>query len=97
MPAKLDTKEFIRRSKEKFGNWTMAVASYNMGMHGLASVAKKQKENNYYDLFLNTETSRYVFRLLAFKIILEKLDGYCVSGFFDVCRSLDEMSNNEEI
>lgn len=67
---------YYKKAKSKFGNWTMAAASYNMGMRGLSTVAEKQNENIYYDLFLNTETSRYVFRLLAFKVILENPNAY---------------------
>jgi hypothetical protein len=46
-------------------------ASYNRGMTGLQKALDNQQVDNYYDLFLNDETSRYVFRLLAIKEIVE--------------------------
>ena len=60
---------YLKDAKEKLGNWTMAAASYNMGLGGMMLRAKEQKMNNYYDMYFNPETSRYVFRMLAMKII----------------------------
>ncbi len=62
--------QYLKEAKEKFGSWTLAAASYNMGQAGLAKQLNRQKVNNYYDLLLNTETSRYLFRILAAKHIL---------------------------
>jgi len=56
--------------KEAFGlykSWTLVAASYNRGMEGVSKALEKQKVNTYYDLFLNDETSRYVFRIIAIK------------------------------
>ena len=68
--------EFLKDAHELFGSWTMAAASYNMGRKGLISQVNRQKENNYYDLLLNNETGRYVYRILAIKLILENPDQY---------------------
>ncbi len=62
--------EYLKKSKEKFGSWTMAAASYNAGVGGMNKQINRQKETSYYDLLLNDETSRYVFRLLALKEIM---------------------------
>lgn len=62
--------KYLKQAYEKFGSWTMAAASYNMGMSGLSEISRKQKATDYYDLMLNTETSRYVFRILALKEII---------------------------
>lgn len=62
--------KYLKQAYEKFGSWTMAAASYNMGMSGLSETSRKQKATDYYDLMLNTETSRYVFRILALKEII---------------------------
>lgn len=63
--------EYLKNSKEKFGSWTLAAAAYNAGNGGVSRQISRQKsDNNYYDLLLNSETSRYVFRILAFKEIL---------------------------
>ena len=63
-------------AKNKFGSWTLAAASYNMGMTGLAKQLERQKVENYYDILLNSETSRYVFRLMALKAIMEDPKAY---------------------
>jgi membrane-bound lytic murein transglycosylase D len=62
---------YLNQAYKKFGNWTLVAASYNRGMGGIDRAIENQKENSYYDLFLNDETSRYVFRLLAIKEIIE--------------------------
>lgn len=62
--------KYLLQAKEKYGSWTLAAASYNMGMNGLSKAMKRQEANNYYDLLLNEETARYVFRILAAKEIL---------------------------
>lgn len=63
--------KYLKEAYERYGSWTLAAASYNMGMNGLSKQLKRQKVRNYYDLLLNQETSRYVFRILAAKEILE--------------------------
>jgi len=71
--------KYLKSAKNTFGSWTMAAAAYNMGSAGLTSQAQTQKTNNYFDLSLNTETSRYVYRILAIKIIFERPTDY---GFY---------------
>lgn len=63
--------KYILQSYEKYGSWTLTAASYNAGRRGVDRQIAKQKENNYYDLLLNEETARYVFRIIAFKMIFE--------------------------
>jgi membrane-bound lytic murein transglycosylase D len=63
--------KYLKQAHGRFGNWALVAASYNRGMSGLDRAIENQKENSYYDLFLNDETSRYVFRLLAIKEIIE--------------------------
>ena len=61
---------YLRELFALFGSWTLAAAAYNMGEDGLKSEILVQQENNYYRLYLNQETQRYVFRILAAKIIM---------------------------
>ena len=61
--------KYLNKLYEEFGNWTLAAAAYNMGPSALRKQIKKQNVNNYYDLKLNNETSRYIFRIIAYKII----------------------------
>ena len=49
----------------------MASASYNMGMPRLKKRLNEQLVDNYYDLYLNTETARYMYRILAYKMVFE--------------------------
>jgi membrane-bound lytic murein transglycosylase D len=62
---------YLRKAHQKFGTWTNAAASYNRGMSGLQRAIDDQQVKDYYDLLLNEETSRYVFRILAIKEIVE--------------------------
>lgn len=61
--------KYLNEAYRKFGSWTLAAASYNMGMGGVSSKLAEQQQKTYYDLYLNSETHRYVARILAFKII----------------------------
>jgi hypothetical protein len=62
--------KYLLKAKKRFGSWTLAAASYNRGMYGTHKLLDKQLVQDYYDLLLNTETSRYVFRILAVKEIM---------------------------
>jgi hypothetical protein len=68
--------KYLLGAKEKFGSWTLAAASYNGGMNGISKKMEEQQVDNYYDLLLTEETSRYVFRILALKEIMSKSDKY---------------------
>ena len=68
--------KYLKQAYGKFGNWTSAAASYNRGMSGLNRSFESQRVKSYYDLHLNDETSRYVFRILAIKEIVEHPERY---------------------
>ncbi len=68
--------EYLNFSNEKFNSWVLSAAAYNMGMNGMEEVLAKQGVSSYYDLHLNDETARYVFRMIAVKMILENPDKY---------------------
>ncbi|WP_051313314.1 lytic transglycosylase domain-containing protein [Sporocytophaga myxococcoides] len=61
---------FFKKSYKIFGNWTSVAASYNRGVGGLQRAFNNQSVNSYYDLALNDETSRYLYRILAIKDLL---------------------------
>ena len=67
---------FLKESYQRYGSWTMAAASYNIGRAGLDEQIERQKINFYYDLLLNEETGRYIYRLLALKLILSDPEKY---------------------
>lgn len=67
---------YLKDARELFGNWTLAAAAYNAGRTGIKSQLTRQRVSSYYDLLLNEETSRYVFRILALKELLENAKSY---------------------
>ncbi|NOT75386.1 MAG: lytic transglycosylase domain-containing protein [Cyclobacteriaceae bacterium] len=68
--------KYLNQAKRKLGTWTLAAASYNRGMTGIGKSLENQHVSSYYDLYLNDETSRYVFRILAIKEIIEHPSRY---------------------
>ncbi|MDA3779335.1 MAG: lytic transglycosylase domain-containing protein, partial [Bacteroidales bacterium] len=68
--------KYLNHAYELFGSWNMAAASYNMGRNGLLKQVKRQKQDNYYNLLLNNETARYLYRILAIKVIIENPEKY---------------------
>lgn len=67
---------YLRQAKRRFGSWTLSAASYNMGIGGLQKAIDTQQVKSYWDLALNTETARYIYRILAYKIILSSPERY---------------------
>lgn len=67
---------YFLKSYEKYGKWTMVAASYNRGSNGVDRLINIQEQDNYYDLLLPDETSRYLFRILAFKTIFGNPENY---------------------
>ena len=68
--------DYLNEAYERFGNWTLAAASYNMGMAGTVRRLSEQGVESYYDLLLNSETARYVYRIAAVKHIHENLEEF---------------------
>lgn len=62
--------EHLKKLKNKFGSWTMAAAAYNEGGTRLRKETESQRSDKYYDLNLNQETSRYIFRIIAMKELI---------------------------
>ena len=63
--------KFLRDAYRKFGDWFTVAASYNSGQGGTARRIEEQKQRSAFDLWLPEETSRYLFRLLAAKMLFE--------------------------
>jgi hypothetical protein len=66
----------LQKLKNQFGNWALSAAAYNMGEAGLSKNMNEQHIDNYWDLLLNTETSRYLSRCIAYKLIFENHELY---------------------
>ena len=63
--------QYLKYLKRRLGSWTNAAAAYNCGENGLEKRLANQQQKSYYDLLLNRETQRYVYRILALKLIMQ--------------------------
>lgn len=72
--------KYLKAARARYGNWPSACASYNAGMGRINGELARQGQNSAFDLHLVTETSRYVFRIIAYKLVMEnpKRYGYCM-------------------
>jgi len=68
--------KYLKASYKRYGNWALAAASYNLGVGGVDKQLGRQKQESYFNLQLNDETSRYVFRMLAMKEVLQDPERY---------------------
>ncbi len=71
--------KYLKSLKNSFGSWANAAAAYNMGPGNMRSNMRSQGEDSFYNLNLNSETSRYVFRLIAIKELMNNPAGF---GFY---------------
>jgi membrane-bound lytic murein transglycosylase D len=73
--------KYFKSAFKKYNNWTTVAASYNAGMGRISEEQSKQQVDESFDMLLNSETSRYVFRILAMKQFLEnpKAFGYTLN------------------
>lgn len=62
--------KFLNNAYKEFGSWTLVAAAYNRGIGGISKQIEKQGYNDYYNLYLNTETARYIFKILAIKEVI---------------------------
>lgn len=68
--------KYLKEAYNDLGSWTLAAASYNMGKGGLKKRLREQGGTEYFDLHLNSETSRYVLRIMAIKEIMKNPTNY---------------------
>ena len=71
--------KLLRGSYNKYGSWTLAAAAYNVGEGRISKELERQKAYSYYDLYLPEETMRYVYRIIALKLLYEHPTEY---GYF---------------
>ena len=67
---------YLTEAHTRFGSWVLAAASYNMGRTGVAKALESQHVSTYWDLHLNLETARYVYRMLALREVMESPERY---------------------
>lgn len=68
--------KYLKTARRNFDDWILASASYNCGIGGLKKVLKAQQGDNFFDLYMNRETTRYVFRIMALKLLMENPTAY---------------------
>ncbi len=67
---------YLKKAYARYGNWISAAASYNAGQGRISKELAAQKADDFFDLFLVEETSRYPFRMMAIKAIMENPKRY---------------------
>lgn len=68
--------KYLKTAYDMFGSWTMSASSYNAGLSGIEKWSGLQQAKNYWNLVLGSETSRYVPRIIAMKLIMENPKAY---------------------
>ena len=68
--------KYLKASYRKFRSWTLAAAAFNCGNGKISKTMEEQRVDSYYDMLLPEETQRYVFRILALKLITENPEKY---------------------
>lgn len=71
--------KYLNTANSKFNDWFLAAAGYNRGMGGIQRDLNEQGVSSYFDLQMPEETNRYVFRIIALKIVMENPEAY---GFY---------------
>lgn len=68
--------DHLAELREYFGSWAAALAAYNAGRSRVAQAMEAQGQTDYYGLRLPRETERYVFRVIAAKLVMEDPAAY---------------------
>jgi len=93
--ATLAACKYLKQLHKRFGSWSNAAAAYNVGPTNFRRTLNNQGQDNFYDLNLNSETSRYVFRLMAIKEIMTNPSQY---GFYiDDSKKYQPLDNFYEV
>ena len=62
---------YLKEAYEKYQDWVAVAASYNAGQARITSQLEKQQVTDALDLYLVEETARYVYRIIAAKIMFQ--------------------------
>ena len=68
--------QYLRRLYLLFNDWPLALAGYNAGEQRVLDELQEQRVSSYYDLALPAETERFVYKIVAVKIILSNPERY---------------------
>jgi hypothetical protein len=67
---------YLQDLYNKFNSWTLALAAYNAGEARISDALQFQWVDNYFDLHLNRETARFIFRVAAIKELISNAKRY---------------------
>lgn len=67
---------YLSKAHKMYGNWESAAAAYNAGTNRITDELEAQHASSSFDLYLVEETSRYVYRIIATKLILENPESF---------------------
>lgn len=67
---------YLQQGFESSSSWTNSAAGYNMGHGSFQENLSYQGKKNFYDLYLNEETSRYILRISVIKHIMQHAREY---------------------
>jgi hypothetical protein len=67
---------YLKELHSLFGSWTLAAAAYNVGEDRIQDEKTSQRVDNYYDFYLPLETQRYIFKMVAIKLIISNPSRY---------------------
>ena len=68
--------KYLKDAYAKYNDWVAVALSYNAGMGRISSELDKQQVSSSLDLLLVEETSRYFFRIIACKEVMENPQRY---------------------
>ncbi|MCB2189456.1 MAG: transglycosylase SLT domain-containing protein [Deltaproteobacteria bacterium] len=68
--------EYLQKIHDQFNSWTLAMAAYNCGENRVEDSMAEQGTKDYYQLWLPQETMRYIYRILAAKVVLANPSKY---------------------
>lgn len=59
--------KYLRNLYRQLGSWTLVAAAYNAGPTHIQNKLDAQNKDDYFKLRLNSETTRYIYKILAVK------------------------------
>jgi hypothetical protein len=68
--------KFLAQGYKKHNSWALTLGGYNMGFTGIGNRMTQQYGTDYFDLYLNEETSRFVFRIAIIKELMSNPEKY---------------------
>jgi membrane-bound lytic murein transglycosylase D len=68
--------QYLQRLYNLFNDWPLALAGYNAGEQRVLDELQEQRVSSYYDLALPAETERFVYKIIAVKLILSNPERY---------------------